>query len=148
MSKITYLSIVQYFDDRSSTVNTLRNPSWNDVESAIRKMDNYYFPIVLLGTHVIGLEEDGFEDEDSFHVMGGNGRFALFSFTGEWQYERESGGDEDVRLWDSDQGYICQEKNILYDISRVLHVVNKFYNTGSYNDLTGFYSQLSIKSRF
>lgn len=54
---------------------------------------------------------------------------------GEWQYENPQGGEEEVRLWDSDQGYYCREKNILTDVSKVLRIVKAFYESGSYDHL-------------
>ena len=54
---------------------------------------------------------------------------------GKWQYEDSSGSDEEVRLWDSDQGYFCQKKNILTDVRKVLRIVRAFYDTGTYERL-------------
>jgi hypothetical protein len=56
---------------------------------------------------------------------------------GEWQYEDSAGGDREVRLWDSDQGYYCKEKNVLTVIERVLRITKAFYDSGSYNGLNG-----------
>ena len=54
---------------------------------------------------------------------------------GEWQYAEPGGSEKEVRLWDSDQGYFCREKNVLGDVEKVLRIVKKFYETGSYDDL-------------
>ena len=54
---------------------------------------------------------------------------------GEWQYAEPGGSEREVRLWDSDQGYFCCEKNVLRDVEKVLRIVKKFYETGSYDDL-------------
>jgi hypothetical protein len=37
-----------------------------------------------------------------------------------------------VRLWTSDQGYFCAERNVLTDIDKVLRTVKVYYETGSY----------------
>jgi hypothetical protein len=56
---------------------------------------------------------------------------------GDWQYEDPVGGDDEVRLWDSDQGYFCREKNVLRDVEKVLRIAKAYYDTGSYDGLEG-----------
>jgi hypothetical protein len=63
------------------------------------------------------------------------GAWALFHIMGEWQYEDPAGGDGEVRLWESDQGYFCRGKNVLADIEKVLRITKAFYDTGSYDEL-------------
>jgi hypothetical protein len=75
------------------------------------------------------------ENEGVFNVMVGNGRWALFHMMGDWQWEDPAGRDEEARLWDSDQGYDCKEKNILTDVEKVLRIAKRFFETGSYADL-------------
>ena len=78
-----------------------------------------------------------FKQEDSycFNVIGGSGRYAIFHLLGEWQYDDPNGSDTEVRLWDSDQGYFCRERNVLTDIQKVLRIAKAFYDTGSYRGL-------------
>ena len=92
-------------------------------------MDNFHYPRVELSLH----EEDTGEDE--FNICGGSGRWALFQIMGEWQYEDPGGSEKEARLWESDQGYYCMEKNILTDIEKVLLLTKVFYETGSYEAL-------------
>jgi hypothetical protein len=54
---------------------------------------------------------------------------------GDWQYENAGGGEGEVRLWESDQGYDCREKNVLTDVAKVLRITKAFYETGSYDKL-------------
>ena len=127
---IRYMTVIQYYRDSSPwTSYTVDGPTWNEVEEAIRKMDNFCFPIVKLGC---GLPDD---DDDSFNIIGGDGRLALFHFMGEWQFEDDSGDKSDVRLWDSDQGYYCKECNVIKDIDLALRVAKQYYETGSYTGL-------------
>ncbi len=129
-SPVHHLTIIRYYrDNRPHDYKVILNPNWKDVEDSIRKMDNYCFPWIQLN-----LTEDD-EDENIFNVVGGNGRFALFHLFGDWQYENPNGGDVEVRLWESDQGYFCQEKNVLTDIEKVLRIAKMFYETGSYDNL-------------
>jgi hypothetical protein len=92
-------------------------------------MDNYCFPIVQLNK----TEDD--EDGGIFNILGGDGRWALFHDQGIWQYEDAEGGDDQVRLWESDQGYYCRQKNVLTDIEKVLRITKAFFETGSYDTL-------------
>jgi hypothetical protein len=127
---IHHMDIIRYYrDGRHWDVERVNSPSWSDVETAIRRMDNYCFPIVQLSA------SDKDYDEGMFNVCGGAERWALFHMMGDWQYESRGGGENEVRLWDSDQGYYCREKNILTDVERVLRITKAFYDTGSYHGL-------------
>jgi hypothetical protein len=129
-SLIHHMTVIRYYrDGRHWDTEEISSPSWPDVESAIRRMDNYCFPIVQLNT------TDNEYDESIFNVCGGAGRWALFQMMGAWQYEETDGSEEEARLWESDQGYYCREKNILTDFEKVLRIVKAFYETGSYKDL-------------
>ncbi len=129
-SPVHHLTIIRYYrDGRPQDSKVIPNPGWQDVADSIRKMDNYCFPVVKLN-----LAEDN-EAENIFNVIGGNGRFALFHLMGDWQYEDPNGGDAEVRLWERDQGYFCQAKNVLTDIEKVLRIAKVFYETGSYDNL-------------
>lgn len=127
---IRYMNVIQYFrDQRPWTCKTVTNPSWQQVEKAVSKMDNYCFPIVQIGC---GLADD---DDDSFNIVGGDGRFAIFHFMGDWQFEDDSGDNTEVRLWESDQGYYCQESNVIKDLDLALRVTKQYFETGSYENL-------------
>ena len=129
-SSILRMTVIRYYRDRRPWVaGEIDSPSWSDVEEAIRRMDNYCFPIVQLNT------TDNDEDENIFNVVGGDGRWALFHMMGDWQYAEPGGSEKEVRLWESDQGYYCREKNVLTDVEKVLRIVRKFYEAGSYDDL-------------
>ncbi len=45
------------------------------------------------------------------------------------------GSEREVRLWESDQGYFCREKNVLLDIEKALRIVKTFFETASYGGL-------------
>jgi hypothetical protein len=126
-SPIKNLTAIRYYlDGRHWDTEEVRHPSWTDVDRAIRRMDNYCFPIVQLNT------TDNVEDENIFNVCGGDGRWSLFHTMGNWQYEDAGGSEEEVRLWDSDQGYYCCQKNLLTDVAKVLRITKAFFETGSY----------------
>jgi hypothetical protein len=126
-SQVKLLTVIEYFrDSRPWKAHHSMCPSWEEVEVAIRRMENYCFPIVQLNL----TEFD--DDENIFNVIGGVGRYALFRMTGDWQYEDPNGTDDPVHLWDSDQGYECLQSNVLIDVERVLGLAKVFYETGSY----------------
>jgi hypothetical protein len=130
-SPIHHMEAIRYYrDGRHWDSERVDSPAWPNVDSAVRRMDNYCFPWVQLNT----IDDD--TDESIFNVMGGDGRWALFHMMGDWQYEDPMSADgSEVRLWDSDQGYYCKAKNILTDIEKVLRIVRAYYETGSYSGL-------------
>lgn len=171
LSPVCHMTVVRYYRDKHpSDKEQMKFPSWKDVEQAIRRMDNYCFPIVALSCKELATGEDTFDDEDSFieacavnelatlrrnaqnsrtklagdgfipgaalnNIIGGGGRIALFQFMADWQYEDPNGSTEPTRLWESDQGYFCQERNIITDIEKVLRIVRGYYESGSYSHL-------------
>lgn len=83
----TLVALRYYPDNKPWDGELIRNPSWEQVESVIRRMDDFCFPLVALSLNSCLAVSDVFEDDDSFHVIGGNDRFALFQNAGNWQYD-------------------------------------------------------------
>ena len=103
---------------------------WTAVSIAIRQMDDDTNPIVQLSHKDI---ESCFSDDSSFNIIGGiSSGFALFEFIPGWRFEDPSGSHDDVRLWQSDQGYFCKRRNIVSDIDAVLRLARVYFDTGSY----------------
>lgn len=93
---IHHMTVIRYtLDGRDCDAEQVTAPDWATIEAAVRRMDNYCFPIVQLNT----TESD--EASGIFNVCGGNGRWALFHMMGDWQYEDPGGGEDEVRLWGS-----------------------------------------------
>ncbi|MCB9614089.1 MAG: hypothetical protein H6721_25670 [Sandaracinus sp.] len=128
-SAIHHLTILHYPPQGGWTSEDVIAPTWSRVEQAIRRMDDVEYPIVQL--HPSDDDEEG----ASFHVLGGNGRWVLFDLFGAWQYEDPKGGDADVRLWQSDQGYFCKERNLVHDVDRVLRITKAYFDTASYEEV-------------
>ena len=127
---IKLLTEVEYFrDERPWAEHRTASPAWNDVEAAVRRMDNFCFPFVQLHP----TESD--DAEDTLYIIGGNGRYAMSHMMGEWQYVDATRGDAPAHLWESDQGYECLECNILTDVAKVLRIAKHFYETGNYAQL-------------
>jgi hypothetical protein len=100
----------------------IARPSWAQVQAAIRRMDNFCYPIVTIATDA--------EEQHALIIVGGPRRFAVADLTGTWQYERPEGGHQEVRLWASDQGYYCRERNIIRSRRSVLDLARAFFETG------------------
>jgi hypothetical protein len=127
---IKLLTEIEYFrDQRPWAEHQIASPAWHDVESAVRRMENFCFPFVQL-------HRTEFDDaDDTLYIIGGDGRYAMSHMMGEWQYVDETRGDAPVHLWESDQGYECLERNIATDVEKVLRIAKRFYETGSYAQL-------------
>jgi hypothetical protein len=96
-------------------------------------MDDNEYPIVQLSWKVV---ESCFEDGESFNIIGGAvPGFALFENEGGWNFEDPAGSDDDVRLWQSDQGYFCKRKNVIADVEKVLALARIYFETGSYESV-------------
>jgi hypothetical protein len=125
---IHHMSVIRYYRDRSGwDQEDVVGPGFDLIEEAIKRMDNYCFPVVQLNP---GQDE---EDEGILNFIGGNGRIAVFGLA--WCFEDPNGANTEVALWESDQGYFTKEKNILTDISDVLRLARVFSETSSYLEL-------------
>jgi hypothetical protein len=117
--------------DRSASGDPVRrppevvdHPSWEQVQEAIRRMENFCYPIVTIATDP--------EEQHALLIVGGPRRFAVADLTGTWQYERPDGGKKEVRLWASNQGYYCRERNIIRSRRKVLDFARAFFETGDF----------------
>jgi len=125
-----HLTIVHYPPGEHWTCQEVASPRWEDVSAAILKMDDNEFPIVQLSWKDV---ESGFDDEESFNIIGGLVQgFALFERDPGWEFDDPAGGDEDVRLWQSDQGYFCKRRNIVVNVEDVQTLARIYFETGSY----------------
>lgn len=91
-SPVRTLAIIRYYRDRAGWDSELvGDPEWDRVDAAIRQMDDFSYPIVLLSCLECESGEHAFADEDAFNVVGGSGRFALFQLTGPVEVLRSTG---------------------------------------------------------
>jgi hypothetical protein len=128
-----HLTIVHYPPREPWRCLEAQSPNWKQVSDAIQAMDDRAYPIVQLSWANV---ESCFEDESSFNIIGGVASgFALFEYNPGWTFEDPEGSDEDVRLWQSDQGYYCKRKNIITEIDAVLKLAHVYFETGSYDEI-------------
>ena len=127
---IHHLSVIRCFSDgRPMDVVQVMSPAWEELEYAIRRMDNDSLPLVQLNPTA---DED---NPDVFNVLGGAGRWTLFQMMGAWRYVDPAGGAEEVTLWEQGQAFRCHGRNVLTNVESVLTIVRKFYETASYQEL-------------
>jgi hypothetical protein len=70
-SPIHHMTVIRYYrDGRHWDTEQINSPSWSDVELAIRRMDNYCFPIVQLNTTESEEDEDIFSTSAAVTVGG------------------------------------------------------------------------------
>lgn len=106
-----------------------RNPTWDEIVTAIRRLDKFRYPWVWLFI--------GDADEDAtvecLTVMGGEGVYWLGLTAGKFDqlrlFDPEKSGDE-VNVWTSDQGFADEERYITTDLELVLRVAKHFGETG------------------
>lgn len=106
------------------TVN--ENPSWEEVEARIRQLDQFCHPLVRLC-----LTED--EDDDfSLNILGGNGKYAIFSMCADWQFHDPAKSDVEIQVWLSDQGASFCESDVCEDLEQAILIARRFFETGAY----------------
>jgi hypothetical protein len=102
------------------------DPTWEQIEDPIRALDRRAFVSVSLE---LGNARGRLE------VFGGRGKFALeCQLPGEpdrcYCDESKSGGEEQVRIWESNQGAYLAEKYLCDDIDLVLRIARYFAELG------------------
>jgi len=105
-----HLLRVTIYDDDGWTWQTeeIREPTWADIEVAIRRLDRFHYPFVWLYRS----DTAGWTAIPDFDVMGGEGESAMEA-TIDNSYHRyydQSRGDEMIEIWRSDQGASFEKK--------------------------------------
>lgn len=105
------------------------NPTWEQVEQSIRRQDGFTRPLTRLR---VGPDQE----EPALDILGGNGRFVLWELGGGWQYyDPNVVDDKEIPVWTSDQGYRASEKNICFDVERVIRIARQFFQTCTFESL-------------
>src|SRR4051794_7639485 len=100
------------------------HPSCAQVQAAIRRMEYYCHPIVTIAT-----------DAEEQHAPFGRQWSAPVRRGRSYRdmaFARSDGFDREVRLWASDQGYYCRERNIIRSRRKVLDLARAFFETGDF----------------
>ncbi len=111
-------------------------PTWEQIEEAIRRLDKFHYPFLYLLPTLDQTEHQLVEDHEWFYVIGGKGEY-WFSATigGKWEkhYLNRAGGDQEVDLWTSDQGFEAADKEVCRDLDLVLQAARYYAENGGYD---------------
>ena len=128
--KVQMLHVTIYDDTGSKWwTERIRKPSWDDIDLAIRRLDRFRYPFIWLFQDP-DIEEDAIPE---FNVMGGEGEYTMDYGPGgtELHYYDPTRGDEEIEVWRSDQGYMCQARYCCPSRDVVLRVTRYFAEHGT-----------------
>jgi hypothetical protein len=128
--KVGLLQVTIYQDDGWTwRTERFRNPRWDDIDAAIRRLDRFHYPFVWLFRDA-DIEEDALPE---FSVMGGKGEFYMDSYADGFGYHYcdPSRGDDLIEIWESDQGYTPEKKYCCPSLDIVLRVTHYFAEHGA-----------------
>jgi hypothetical protein len=123
------LDVIEYTDGgRCWHAKSTSRPSWSLIEGAIRRLDKFSFPFLFLC-----LDEDarGTDHDDRLEIMGGDGDFWVAgTFDGYFQrrFVNPGGGDNEIAVWTSDQGFGDEDRYICHDVEVVVRVARYFFD--------------------
>jgi hypothetical protein len=108
----------------------IRNPTWDDVEAAVCRLDRFHYPFAWLYRTA-----DPEEGMPPFSVAGGEGEFAMDSTednnSAYYRYFDASRGDEMIEIWTSDQGATFEAKYCCQSLDTVLRATRYFHEHGT-----------------
>jgi Immunity protein Imm1 len=126
--KIKVLEVTQYnADGRGYTTHSTPEPTWSQIETAIRALDHHTLPFIFIG---LGEQCRG---EDCLSVLGGPNGYAISAAdsAGGWiQYCDPRHTRDEVSIWTSDQGYYPEERFVTYALDVVLRVARYYAERG------------------
>jgi hypothetical protein len=111
------------------------NPSWGEVEQAIRRLDRFEYPSVSLWA-TEDQSKHNYDEGELFEVMGGKGAYWLAgTFEGYFQRRLDypEQGEAEVPVWTSDQGFADAERHICHDIEAVIRAARYYYEQGGFD---------------
>lgn len=107
----------------------IADPTWEDVEAAIRRLERFRYPFVWL-YRTSNPEEDWPYD---FNVIGGEGEYGMDSMA-DGTYDRyydQSRGDDIIEVWRSDQGATFEAKYCCPSLDTVLRATRYYCEHGT-----------------
>ena len=116
------------------TPKTIEHPAWEQIETAIRRLNKHSHPFIFLAP-VIDEEERINGDNEFFEVMGGCGDYWVAgSMNGYWQRRaiNDSGTDDEIDLWTSDQGFAASGKFIIHDLNDAIMATKYYYERNDF----------------
>jgi hypothetical protein len=124
---------------RTWRTEEIREPTWTDIEAAIRRLDRFHYPFVWLYRSAVvergmtGDRSKGMSSLPDFEVIGGEGEFAMDARTDSsyHRYYDQSRGDGMIEIWRSDQGASFEKKYCCPSLDITLHATCYFCEHGT-----------------
>src|SRR5258707_1203541 len=138
---VQVLEYIEYPDGNKEPYrsHSVLYPSWEEIEAAIRRLDQHRFPFLFLWpTTDEALHEitGACEECEVFEVMGGEGGWWLAgTFDGYFQrrIDYPERGEQEVDVWTSDQGFADAARHICRDIEAVIRAAHYYAEQGGFD---------------
>jgi Lon protease-like protein len=123
------LHVTRYTGRYDWSSQDLANPSWDQVETSIRCLDQFKRPFVWL---LLGEGDDwgAMEKEGYLNIIGGNGIYSVDGATPSDGRRRLSvpkhSREKHIDVWLSDQGFSTEEVFVCYELETILRVAKHF----------------------
>ena len=123
---VNRLDVIVYpFDGPWHKESTVR-PAWPLIEEAIRRLDKSEYPFLFLC-----LSETQHDDDERLEIMGGEGDYWVAgTFDGYFQrrFFNPDGGDGEIAVWTTDQGFGDADRHICHDVEVVVRMARYFFD--------------------
>ena len=123
------LKFARYTGQYEWTSHEVSDPTWNQIETALRRLDQFEYPYVwlLLGS---GADWSLMEKEGYLNILGGNGIFCVDGATPLDGRRRLSlahhSRETRLDVWLSDQGFSSEERFVCKDIETIIRLARHF----------------------
>ncbi len=100
----------------------VNNPSWNEIETIIGKLDRFHYPLIIL--NVTDNEDGGL-----MMITGGNELYHISVQENSifWVLFFENKNSEIKVVWESDQGFECEDFYLIEDLKDVIKIAKYYY---------------------
>ena len=105
----------------------VHDPTWEQIEQAIRALDGHAQPLVRLWAGEP-------EQSPGLEVIGGNGKYALREVDEGWVYYDPTHGEEEVVVQTSGEGHRCPAFFVCTDVGQVMEIARRFCETGTFEE--------------
>ena len=128
-ARLGTLRIAHYSGQYDWSAHDLSNPTWDQIEIALRRLDQFAYPYVWL---LVGEAEDWgrMEQEGYLNIIGGNGTYCVDGATPLDGRRRLSMSPHSrgrrVNVWLSDQGFSSEERFVCKDIETIIRLARHF----------------------
>lgn len=130
---------VEIYEDRwKHSTMRIDKPAWDDIEAAIRNLDKFHHPFIILG-----LYEDLNEalEHGLIEVIGGEGVYWL-AITEDGFFQRrlldKSKSSRMVEVWKSDQGFADETRHMCYGTENILRIVKLYAEQAKFDPTVGW----------